>query len=87
MRPGLLVAGRHDVGMAGEHQVRRRRADAGIEIFHVVRARLVERHAMHGEASGLQGGFEERERAAFRRRHRAAAQQIAGKGEGSAVIS
>ena len=37
---------------------------------------------MHGEAGGLQGAFEELERAAFRRRDRAAAQQIAGDGDG-----
>ena len=82
MRPGLLVAGRHHVGVAGEHQVRRRRADAGVEIFHVVGARLVKRHAMYGEAGGLQCAFEKRQRAAFRRRHRPAAQQIAGNGDG-----
>ena len=68
--------------MAGEHQMRRGVADAGVEILHVVGTRLAEGHAMHGEAGGLQRRFEKLERAAFRRRHRAAAQQIAGKGDG-----
>ena len=42
---------------------------------------------MHGEAGGLQHAFEKRERAAFLRRHRAAAQQIAGNGDGIGVIA
>ena len=42
MRPGLLVARRHHVGVAGEHQVGRRRADAGVEVLHHVLARLAE---------------------------------------------
>ena len=37
---------------------------------------------MHGEARRLQRAFEKRQRAAFRRRHRAAAEQIAGEGDG-----
>ena len=41
MRPGRFVAGRHHVGMAGEGQMRRCRADAGVEIFHVIGARFV----------------------------------------------
>ena len=82
MRPGLLIAGRHHIGVAGEHEMRRGGADAGVEIFHVVGAGLAERHAVHGKAGGLQHGFEKLERAAFRRRHRAAAQEIAGNGYG-----
>ena len=78
MRPGFLVARRHHVGVAREHQVRRGGADARVEIFDVVGAGLAERHAMHGEAGRLQRLFEKRKRAAFRRRHRRAAQQIAG---------
>jgi hypothetical protein len=53
----------------------------GVEILHVVRARLAEGHAMHREAGRFQGAFEKLERAAFRRRDGTAAQQIAGKGE------
>ena len=82
MLPRLLVAGRHHVGMAGKHQMRRRRADAGVEILHVVRARFAEGHAVHGEAGRLQRAFEELERTAFRRRDGTAAQQIAGNGDG-----
>ena len=82
MRPGLLVARRHHVGMAGEHQMRRSRADARVEVLDVVGAGLAERHAVHGEAGRLQRLFEKGERAAFRRRDRRAAQQIAGDGDG-----
>ena len=82
MCPGLFVARRYHVGMAGEHEMRRGIADAGIEILHVVRAGLAERHAVHREAGRLQGAFEELERAAFRRRDGTAAQQIAGNGDG-----
>ena len=35
MRPGRLVARRHHVGVAGEHEMRRGRADAGVEILDV----------------------------------------------------
>jgi len=80
--PRRLVARRHHVGMAGEHQMRACRADAGVEILHVVRARLLEGHAMHGETGSFQRGFEELERTAFGRRDGTAAQQIAGDGNG-----
>ena len=82
MLPCRLVARRHHVGMSGEHQVGRGAADAGVEILHIVGARLLEGHAEHGEAGGLEHTFEIIERAAFIWRDRAATQQIAGNGEG-----
>ena len=82
MLPRRLVARRHHVGMAGEHQMGRGGADAGVEILHVVGARLAEGHAVHGEAGGLEHAFEKGERAAFLRRDGTAAQQIAGDGDG-----
>ena len=82
MRPRLGIAGRHHVGVAGEHQMRRARADAGVEVLDVGGAGLGERHPVHGEARALQQRFEKRQRAAFRRRHRRAANQIAGDGDG-----
>ena len=82
MRPRLGIAGRHHVGVAGEHQMRRARADAGVEVLDIGGARLGEGHPVHGEARALQQRFEKAQRAAFRRRHRRAAQQIAGDGDG-----
>ena len=76
MRPRCLVAGRHHVGMAGEHQVRRSGADAGVEILHVGRAGFGEGHAVGGEARGLQQCFQIAERAAFRGCHGGTAQQV-----------
>ena len=43
MRPGRFVARRHHIGMAGEHQMRRAGADAGVEILHVRRAGFARR--------------------------------------------
>ena len=77
MRPRRFVAGRHDVGVAGEHQMRRAVADAGVEILHVRRADVRKGHAMHGEAGGAERLLQHGERAAFRRRHRRTAQEIA----------
>ena len=46
MAPARLVARRHHVGMAGEHQMRRGGADARVEIFHRIGAGLLEGDAM-----------------------------------------
>ena len=43
--PAPPVAGRHDVGMAGEQETGAAVADAGIEVVDVGRARLAEGHA------------------------------------------
>ncbi len=80
--PGALVAGRHHVGMSGEGDVRRAVADTGIEIVDIGGAGLAEGDAMHLEAGGFQDIFKHAERAGVRRRHRRAAQEIAGDGEG-----
>ena len=82
MLPGRFVARRHHVGVAGQHEIGLGGADAGVKIFNVVRAWLREGHAVHGEARRLQGRLQKRQRAAFRRRHRRTAHEIAGKGYG-----
>ena len=82
MGPVRLVAGRHHVGVAGEDEVRRLAADAGIEVVDRRRAGFGEGHAMSGKARVLQDPFKHAERAALRRRHRRTAQQLAGNGDG-----
>ena len=81
MGPGALVARRHHVGMSGKGDVRRRGADAGIEIVDIGGAGFAEGDAMHLEAGGFQNGFEHAERAGVFRGYRGAAQQVAGDGE------
>ena len=82
MLPGRLVARRHDVGMTGEHQIGLFAADARIEVFDRRRAGLGKRHAMHRKAGFRQHILQIGERAAFLRRHRAAADKIARNGDG-----
>ena len=53
MRPVRLVARRHHVGVAGEHQMRRGGADAGVEVLDSVGAGLREGDAMDREARAL----------------------------------
>ncbi len=80
--PGGLVAGRHHVGMSGKGDVRRRGADAGIEIVDVGGAGFAEGDAMHLEAGGFQDVFEHAERAGIGRGDGGAADQVAGNGNG-----
>ena len=75
MRPGRLVADRNDVGMAGEHQMRPVAGSAGIEVFDIRRAVLREDRAFDREAERLQHRLQRRERAAFGRRDRGAADE------------
>ena len=84
--PGALVAGRHHVGVSGKGEVRRRGADAGVEVVDIGGAGFAEGEAMHLEAGGLQNGFEHAERAGVGRGYRGAAQQVAGDGEGGEGI-
>ena len=81
MRPLRLIARRHHVGVAGQHQMRRRGADARVEILDRVGAGLLEGDAMHREARALEHRLDDGERAALRRRHRGAADQIACEGD------
>ena len=81
-RPGGLVAGRNDVGVAGEHQMRRAGADAGVEIVHRRSAGLGKGDAVDGETCARQHAFQQRKRAALGRRHRRAAHEIAGERDG-----
>ena len=81
MAPGRLVARRHHVGVAGEHQIGLRGADAGIEISIGAVPGSVKTCAMHGEAGLLQHALQISQRAALLRRHRTAAEQIAGDGD------
>ncbi len=82
MAPARLVARRHHVGVAGDDEIGRFRAKPRIEVFDVGGARLAEGHAVDGETGRLQRLFENAKRAAFRRRHRRTAQQVAGDGNG-----
>ena len=59
-----------------------RRADAGVEVLDSAVPGSENVIAVHGEAGALEHAFRERQRAAFRRRHRWAAQEIAGDGDG-----
>ena len=56
------IAGRHDIGMAGEQQEGRGVADAGVEIVDVRRVLLGKGQAMDGEAGGLQPRLQNVER-------------------------
>ena len=80
--PGGFVAGRHDVGMSGKADMGRLGTDAGIEVVDIGGARLRKGDAVHVEAGSLQDVLEDAERAGIRRRHRRAANQIAGNREG-----
>jgi hypothetical protein len=76
--PGLLGASRHHVGMAGKAQVRCGIADPRIEVVDVGCARVREFQAVAGEPQPLEDEFQQVERAALRRRHAGAADQIPG---------
>src|SRR5262245_6129738 len=80
--PHRYVPRWNDVGVAGEDEIRHACADPGVQIFDVVDAGLTKRHAMNGEAGGLQRLFEIRKGSALGRRYRRTAQQIAGDGDG-----
>src|ERR1700716_1923414 len=82
MAPGALVARRHHVGMSGKGEVRRRVADAGIEVVDIGSAGFAEGDTMHLEAGAFQDIFEHAERAGIRRGYRGAADEIAGNGKG-----
>ena len=57
MRPGIHVALGHDVGMPREAQMRRARAEAGKEVLHIRRVRILEDQALADEASLRQADF------------------------------
>ena len=57
LRPGGVVAGRHHVGVAGEHEMRRAGADAGVEVLDRRGAGLREGDAVDREARGLAARF------------------------------
>ena len=80
--PAREVACRHDVGMAGEDEMGRTRADPGEEIIDVGRSRLREGKPMRLEADGFQRPLDDIERARVRRRHGGAADEVAGQGDG-----
>ena len=78
MGPFRLLAGRHHVDVAGESEVRACRADPGIKVFDRRGAGLGKGDAMDRKACPFQRAFDEAERTGFRRRHRRAAQEVAG---------
>jgi hypothetical protein len=74
MVPCRIIAGRDHIGVASKDEMRRTRTDPGIKILDRYRARLGERDAMHGKTGALEHAFEIGKCAAFRGRHRRAAQ-------------
>ncbi len=82
MAPFRLVARRHDVGVAGEDEMRGGVAEAGVEVLDRRRAGLRESDAMDLESRSLEHALDQAERAAFRGSYRGATQQVAGKGGG-----
>ncbi len=56
--PVRLVARRHHVGVAGEHEMRLAGADAGVEVLDIVGAGLGEGDAVDGKARARQRRFE-----------------------------
>src|SRR6185437_5053293 len=79
--PGALVARGHHVGVAGERDMRRRVADAGVEIVDIGGAGLAERDAMNVEAGVFQQRLEHAQRAGIGGRDGGTADQVAGNGE------
>ena len=82
MAPGGLVAGRHDVGMAGKGDVRGAVADARIEIVDIGGAGFAERDAVRLKTFCLEDVLENAQRAGVSRGDGGAAQQIAGNRKG-----
>src|SRR5262249_60046242 len=68
----------HHVGVTCEREVLALLADAGIKVFDRRRAGFAEGDAKDLEARPFQHAFDETERATFGRRHRLAAEKIAG---------
>ena len=65
MRPGIHMALGHHVGMPREAQMRRARAEAGKEILHIRRVRVLEDQALADEAGLRQAIFQQCQGAAF----------------------
>ena len=76
LRPGVTLADRHHVGMAGVAKVGCRRAEPGIEIVDFRLAFGGEPQAVAGKPEGGQRAFEDVERALVARRHAFAANQL-----------
>ncbi len=74
--PGGFVARRYHVGVAGERDVRRLRADPGIEIVDIGGPGLAEGDAVDLEAVGFEESFENAERAGVGRRDGRTADQV-----------
>ena len=82
LRPFPVVAGRHDVGMAGEHQVAAGAAEPGVEVLDVRRAVLRKDGALDGGAERCHLPFQDAERACLVRRNGGAADQFGEVGGG-----
>src|SRR6516164_52992 len=78
MPPRRLIARRHHVGVPSKDQIRPCVADAGIKVVDRRRAGLGEGRAMHGKSSLRKYLLQITKRAAVFRRHRPAADEIAG---------
>ena len=69
MFPVTLMARRHDIGVAGKHQMSAVSGFTRIEVFDVRRAFFSEDGALNGKAHWLKHRFECRKRAAFSGRY------------------
>ena len=75
MRPGGFVAGRHHVGVAGEHQMRAVAGAPRIEVLDVRRAVFRKHRPLDGKAERLQHLLQRAQRTAFGGRHGGAADE------------
>ena len=76
--PGVDIARRYDVGVAGKAKVRPGVAEPRVEVFDVREARLGKRHAVTLESGGDKHSLEQGQGAAFDGRHAFAADQRLG---------
>ena len=80
--PRAHVSRRHDIAVAGETEIGRRRADPGIEVFDCCRAGFFEAQPRAAKTDFTERLFEHAEGARIFGRHRRTAQEIAGKNHG-----
>ena len=86
VRPCSLVAGRHDVGMAGKAQCGRTRTDARIEVLDVGRVGIGEGHPMHLEAGVVEPALDLLQRPALVRGDGRTAHEGLGEGDGVQLV-
>ena len=82
MAPGCFIARRHHVGVAGKHEIGPFAADPGVKVLDRRGAGLGEGGAVNGKSRLPEHRLQIADRPAFLRRDRAAADEIAGDGDG-----